>query len=39
MGHTNDDNIFRDLDTVFSMIGHYGWDKCSREEFVRQMSR
>lgn len=37
--YSNDDNIARDLDAAFSAIGRYGWDECSREEFVSALAR
>lgn len=37
--YSNDDNIARDLDAAFSAIEGYGWDECSREEFVSALAR
>ena len=36
--YSNDDDIEQDLDAAFQAIHNFGWDTCSREEFVKALA-
>lgn len=37
--YSNDEDIAHDLEAAFSALNAFGWDSCSREEFVSALAR